>query len=301
MSERTRVVIGCSTTPDYAFLLPITCLLWREVVGYKLLVLLAGSRSKWINGVGDFVTSEMPFGTEVQWIGGAGDYSEATIAQNSRQHASVLSFIEDDEWLMPADADLWPLKRDFYHQHEGTVYKAVCYYSNGDHFSSKQDVLERADRGLGSQTIPTCHVAMRARDWRAIYGLTSGESVAVAAKRTLDAWLPGRVEVPGRDMGMHVWMSDQQIMTEALCQQFWFPDKALMVERRGHPPLDRLDRSHRNDWNTFDASRWTDAHVHRTPWGDWEWSTLLPIVDALLPDHSKWVREYRAKFVEAMK
>lgn len=313
MSEKTWVAIGCSTTPDYAFLLPITCLLWREVVGYEPLVMLTGRSSKWFEGACSVVTDEMlEFGPRVLWLDEAGDYSEATLAQNCRQHAAAHGDIVDTDWIMPGDADLWPLKRNFYHQHEGTAHKAVCYYSNGDHFTSKREVLERASQGLGSQTIPTCHVAMRAADWRTIYGLTperayqSGESIAGAVKRTLDGWLPGRVEVPGRDMGMHVWMSDQQLMTEALCQQFWFPDKALLVERRGHPPVDRLDRCHRHDWTArvdnlpLVLERWTDAHVHRQPWAPWEWSTLLPIIDMLLPNHSDRARAYHEKFVKAL-
>lgn len=293
--DNTVVVIGCSTTEDYAFLLPLTCLLWRDVIGYKPHAFLVGDLADWRTTKRSRLVVGLLKGCEIQhsYIGRAEGYPDHTLAQNCRQHAAASGRIEPDTWVMPADADLWPLRREFYHQHENTAYLAVCYYSNGDHFNDKWEVRTRAAQGLGTQTIPTCHVAMRARDWRTIYDLKRGD-VAGSVKRSLDAWLPSRT---GRDAGMSLWMSDQQLMTEALCQQLWFPQRALMVERRGHPPVDRLDRSHAPWPKQFDPSQWVDAHVHRRPWINEHWGDLEQIVATLLPHLAAHIRAYRDEYV----
>lgn len=306
MSDKTTVVIGCSLDRDYNFLLPLTCLLWRDLVGYRPLALLVGAEADWearphcqvaVDALG---LHDIPHA----FIGRAAGYPDHTTAQNCRQHAAALERIEsadpgrrllgDEEWIMPADADLWPIRPAFYHQHEGTPHKAVLYYANGDHFQGKKTTLERAAMGLGTQTIPTCHAVMRAGDWRRIYGLIPGD-VAGSIKQSLDAWLPSRT---GREASFSLWMSDQQLMTEALCQQFWFPSQVHMIERRGHPPIDRLCRSVPSYWGTgeFDPLKWTDAHMPKSPDSTENWKDALLIVDALLPHHSAWARAYHEEY-----
>lgn len=300
--DKTLVVIGSSQDKDYSFLLPITCMLWNDVIGLFPVPLLVGTQDEWVvDPCLSLVYRAIMTrgGMHPQFIGRAEGYPDHTTAQNCRQHAAALD-IPDDTWIMPADADLWPLKRDFYHQHEGTQYRAVSLYANGDHFQGKENVLERSAQGLGTQTLPTCHLTMRAKDWRAIYNPIPGD-IAGSIKKTLDAWLPTRVDVPGYDKGFHLWMSDQQLMTVALCKQPWFPGGVKFVGRRGHPPVDRLDRCHINDWAMpFDPTRWTDAHVHKSPYLPGMWSTLLKVIDGMMPQHSEWARKYHADYTKAL-
>jgi hypothetical protein len=327
MTERTVVAIGCSTTKDYAFLLPLTCLLWRHV-GYLPLALLVGTEAEWRKDSQLSIILDALYHSDlaVEFLGRIDGYQEHTLAQNCRQHAAALEsvtlkrfsdnwrvelFLMDDTWIMPADADLWPLRREYYHQHEGTQHKAVFYYANGDHFQGKDITLARAGQGLGTQTIPSCHVAMRAKDWRVLYDVIAGD-VAGSVKKSLDAWLPSRAVYQGRDLNMTLWMSDQQLMTEALCQQNWFPFGAppsgmgpqvagalLFVNRYGHPPTDRLDRSVTPWPEIFDATKWTDAHVFRQPWIEEHWRELHKIVKALLPEQDNWALAYRDAYLGA--
>jgi hypothetical protein len=297
MSERTVVVIGCSTTLDYAFLLPLSCVLWRGHIGYETLALLVGDEGEWRDDSKTAVVLSVLRGLNVgHWfVGRAEGYPDHTTAQNARQHAAALS-IPDDTWVMPSDADLWPLRRAFYHQHQGAAERAVCYYANGDHFKGKEDILERAAAGHGSQTLPTCHATMRARTWRELYDYVPSD-VSGSIKKTLDAWYPTRC---GKDKNMDLWMSDQQVMTEKMCAQEWFPREARMIDRHGHPPTDRLDRGD-PVWNVGDVRRWTDAHVHRAPWTDEKWPQLLQIIDAVFPEQfANWARRYRDKFVKEL-
>lgn len=183
----------------------------------------------------------------------------------------------------------------------------VSYYWQGDHFLGKSSFLSNIASGKRTQTIPTCHVAMRAKDWRAVYGLTLGEDIAVAVKRTLDNWF---FHYPKNDF--NVWMSDQDIMTEHLCRQEWFPlgrppddgqahahGEVLFIPRPGHPPLDRLCRSVPHRWDgPFDPMKWTDAHMHKNPAGE-AWANALKIIAALLPQHVTWAKQYHKSYVEA--
>lgn len=296
MSEGTVVAIGCSKKLDYAFLLPLSCLFWRDLVGHEPLPMLVGDEREWLDGMRTrrVVAALRERGFEPKFVGRAEGYPDHTMAQNCRQHAAALAEIDGDTWVMPSDADLWPLVRDFYHLHYHARgdRRAVSYYSNGDHFVSKEDVLEKAARGLGSKTLPTCHLAMRARDWRELYDYVPGD-VAASVRRTLDGWYPSR---RGHDPKMDLWMSDQQMMTERVCAVPWFPDEVGMLEREGHPPLHRLDRA-RPHWPKFEAGQWTDAHVHREPWTLMHWSDELQLVKALLPQHAAWAAQYRTTFI----
>jgi hypothetical protein len=287
--------------------------LWRRV-GFNPIVLLVGSREEWLASPRLRVTADalLHHAVEHQFLGRIDGYPDHTLAQNCRQHAGALPF-DDGDWLMPADADLWPLNVNFYRRFVQDHFRLVMLYSNGDHFQGKEVTLDRTSRGLGSQTIPTCHVAMRVRDWRAIYQPVAGD-VAASVKKSLDAWMPSRVSTEGYNANMALWMSDQQLMTVALCQQPWFPSgpppqgegahavstpggTVLFVNRRGHPPVDRLDRSHAEDWASSDVSRWVDAHVHRDPFSDEHWSSLHKLIEQTVPEHAAWAQEYRDAIV----
>jgi len=308
VSDTTIVALGCSTYPDYSYLLPITALLWRRV-SFSPVGLLIGTEDSWkdnprtrvvLKALNDLTLSRL-------FVAIPDGYSEATTAQNCRQHAACAF---NDEWMIPADADLFPIRQAFYSRHEGSPFKAVSYYFNGDHFLGKTNFLSRVAEGKRSQTIPTCHVAMRMSDWRDIYGLEQGECISTAIKCTLDDWF---ARFPKDDF--NVWMSDQDILTERLCRQSWFPKgtppedgeahsngDVLFVGRKGHPPQDRLCRSVPELWEgPFDPDRWVDAHVHKNPMSDEHWPKLLEIVDTLLPEHSDWARRYRGEYIEAAK
>jgi len=287
----TRVIIGCSNWRDYAFPLPLTALLWREIAGYEPILLLVGDEHYWSKPARSLTSlnaiRELEF--EHYMLGYIYGYEDCTLAQNSRQHAAALSTIPDDEWLMPSDADLWPLTREFYHQHEISDKRFVLYYSNGDHYSS----------------FPTCHMTGRAKDWRALMGLILPEEkggmfvirenpITHCVKNTLEAWLKPRQAGKGpSDAGWEAWMSDQRIFTERIKAQTWYPQEVLMIERKGHPPVDRIDRC---CWPINPSVRgMTDAHLPKAP--DQEWDKIRPIVEQLLPNWLSWADKYRNEFI----
>ena len=342
MGDRTIVALGCSPDADYSFLLPLTALLWRRI-GFEPLAIIVG-RNRGADGLKNGGALEWAIDKQAKLaldalrlhriptysVAAVDGYPYATTAQVVRQHVAALMEIADfdrapqvsltireDDWIIPGDSDLWPLWKKYYRYHENSSHRCVSYYWNGDNFVGKTAFLKAINEGRRSQTLPTCHIAMRAQQWREIYGLAVGENLADAVERTLTQWY----ERYPRD-GFNTWMSDQDIMTARVCQQPWFPTgrppddglahesgEVLFVGRKGQPPLDRLDRSHLSDWNFdnenwLDAShtgRWKDAHVFRASHTDENWQKLRPIVAALLPDHVQWVDEYQRAFLEAGK
>lgn len=247
-----------------------------------------------------------------RFIGHIETWSAATVAQNVRQHAAALDWIRAEDWLLLSDADLWPLTRDFYHQHDDFAGRMVSLYSNGDHFAGKKDVLERFRNGNSIQSLPTCHVIMRAKDWRQIYDIQKGDTVNAATARTLEkmkSWIKD-----ASDPGLALWCIDQWYATVLTCQQIWFGDtpppmspvppggrilkspNVMLVERAGHPPADRLDRGRPWVW-PFEKDKWTDAHIFKSPFAPKQWKQIVPVIDVMLPEHSQWIRNYREEYV----
>lgn len=303
--SKTLVVFGSSTDKDYCFLAPLSAVFWREVVGFEPRVFLVGSEEEWKsqNHTNAALAALRAQGVDVHFTGRieigetAEVYPIATTAQHVRYHAAADSSIPDDRWVMMTDADLWPLKGNFYLQHlrpEADDKKVVSYYSNGDHFQGKEDVLNGFRDRRPFQSIPTCHVTMRAKEWRSVYGVTSDDVIG-STKRTLDVGYEWIQSCP--DPNFALWCSDQWFVTEHLCRQDWFPDEALMIPRYGHPPLDRLDRSAPADWDKTFEMKYTDAHLLKNPYSDQSWERLLKVVDALVPDDAAWMRSYREDFV----
>lgn len=310
--SRTVVAVSSSTDAEYNFLAVLTCIFWRDVVGHDPLALLVGSEAEWCATPRLKVALDALNEHEIPraWLGHLNGYKDAQLAQNARQHAAV-TLASDDTWLFPADADLWPLREEPYQHHVGSNHRVAIFpYWNGDHFVGKTAFLKAVALGKRSQTIPTCHVAMRAKDWRKIYNLIPGQDIGAAVKRTLDNWF---ARFPKDDF--NVWMSDQDILTWKLCLQEWFPDgtpphhdpgihasgDVLFVGRRGHPPVDRLCRSVPSLWQLpFDPNMWVDAHLPKNPTTPEHWAQLLPIIEAMLPQHADFARKYHKTYTEAM-
>lgn len=317
MTDRCVVAIGCSPDRDYSFLIPFTALLWREHIGHHPLIFLVGNEEIWRSRHHTNATLQAldkhQISREFVFVE---NHPAGSIAQNARHHAAAVESIFPETWIMLADADLWPIARPFYHQHETFAGRAVCLYSNGDHFSSKHDVLSRFDAGGGFQSIPTCHVTMRAKDWREIYEIIPGD-VSGSTKKTFEKMEPWLARCS--DQNLARWCCDQWYVTERLCRQPWFPSMAvtppcppegrtlasenvLFVERYGHPPLNRMDRSIGSwkEYGTFDISRWTDAHVHKNPTSPEHWADELRVIQALLPHQAKWAQTYYDEYTKEL-
>ena len=292
-TERTIVAIGSSTHWDYSLPLPLACLLWRDVIGHEPRALLVGGKKDWQKESLTEIALETLRAWKISYafVGRVPGFDDGTVAQSARQHAAADSAIPDDQWVMMSDADLLPLQRGHYQQHVGAPARAVCYHGNGDCFQGPAAALAGWDAGVPFQSIPTCHVAMRAADWRALYGLTG--DIRASLKRTLEEVLAPRIagKTPG-EASDACWHFDQYYLTERICRTF-SPAEAVLLRRDAS--VDRLDSQvgRAADWVApFDAGRWVDAHVRKGIYAERRWEPLVRIAGALLPDRAAEVGDY---------
>jgi hypothetical protein len=280
---------------DYQFLLPITCLFWREVVGFDPFVFICGNWGE--NERGRIAEGALEYlGVERCTLPPLEGFGDATLAQNCRQHAAVLPF-PNEAWLMTSDADLWPLQRTWYYQHEAERKDVYCYYANGDHYSS----------------FPTCHVAARACTWRRAYGLDSTQEFDVtgAVGRSLREWVPWKLaqlregkSALANDLNFVTWMSDQWMMTDKLRALPGFEGRVQYIERVGHPPVDRIDRGVWPDHpemlvELVTTKRALDTHVLRPADQPGNWERVWPLIKQCLPKHADWIEHYRTRYVKS--
>ena len=296
--SKTWVAVSANTIRDYSFMLPLSSLFWRDVIGHTPLLLMVGD---WEGDARSRVSlaAIQELGFEVHPVKEIPGYLSANVAQNVREHAAVDLRIADEDWIIPSDADLWPFKPEFYRQHlsvpEST--KAIVLYCNGDGFVSKEDFLSKADVLIRAQTIPTCHVIMRAATWRSLYQIKTGDDLQAVTKRTMDSWIPQRIvgKSPS-DAAFVSWMSDQDIVTWQLCRQDWFPQDAIMVPRFGYPPEDRLCRSNVPSWPVKDIGKYVDCHGWKAPDSPEHWNLLRPLIAHFLPKWVEWADAYRDRY-----
>ena len=275
----TRVILSASHYADYCFPVGIAALLWREVVGYEPLVFLFGNPGDAVDGrmtlARDFMNKAF---IDCCYMTRLADWPVHVSAQNSRYHAAALHFA-DDLWLVPSDADLFPLRRDFYHQHEDYEGRFVFYYANGDHYVN----------------YPTCHIAARTKDWRDIMEIGATGDVMGQMRKNLEAHLrPQLTGLPPSEAGFKVWMNDMWDFSRRIKAKPWHPAECRMIEREGHPPKDRLDRS---NWPAkYDVKDYTDAHILRATHEPENWKRTRPIVEALIPQHLERIDRYVEEF-----
>jgi hypothetical protein len=271
----TRVILASSAQRDYAFPVGIAALLWREVIGYEPFVFLCGSSDPDLVRAGKFLDE---FGIERLYVPPLPEWPVYVTAQNIRYHASCLDRFGDD-WLMLSDADMFPLNRQHFHQHEDYAGRFVFYYANGDHFFN----------------YPTCYMTARATDWREVMGLSRGGDILGQMKCNVEDWL--RPRLPGmnaKDAEHCLWMVDMHSFMHRIKSQLWHPKECKLITRAGHPPKDRLDRSAWPD--RYDVTQYTDAHILRATHEPRNWERTRPIIEALLPRHIARIDKYAEEF-----
>lgn len=275
----THVAIGVSSWRDYQFLAPMTGVLWRNRIGFDPIFLLSGN---WLDKKRGLVarTALHDLGFTCISMEDPEGILEATQAQNARQHAALLPLFNglEDTWLIPSDADLWPIRKSYFLHHEMPHDRpVVSYYSNGDHGS----------------TFPTCHIAMRVKDWRTLYPMTTPVWERQIEK-SIQEWLPTR-KFWKDDTNFALWMSDQAMMTDKIRAKYR-PEEIKCIERVGHPPKDRIDRG---CWPAeYQVEDFVDAHLPRPADQPENWPRVLALFSQLLPEYTDWAVKYQEAYIQ---
>lgn len=269
----THVAIGANEIRDYEFLAPLSALIWRDRIGFVPIVMLVPSKDRLQRRTLICIDAlrELEIATKV--VQPVTAWETGRTAQQCRELVGCLD-LPDDDWAMPTDADLWPIKFEYYQKHYAHPGQVVSYYSNGDHY----------------QTLPTCHVTMQLKKWRQLYGVKVGDDITAAVERNCNEWLPTR-RWQIWDVGFAMWMADQAIVSEKVEA---LPEKYVRIERHGHPPVDRIDRG---NWQPLTDSI-VDAHLLRPSDQEPHWPKIRELFGKLVPQHLSWADNYRAAYIQ---
>jgi len=278
------VAIGCTQGHDYNFFLPMVREAWKRV-GYEPVFYLVGDWSKPHAQVTKArITNGDTVYREIESVDGIED---ATIAQSIRLHAAASIMFKEDDLIIPSDADLIPVRREFYESHDLANYDIASYYSNGyigegEHF-------------------PSCHISATTKTWREFMGYGS-KNPRDATVQTLEAFdikekMAKKKADPAKNWGW-VWFADEHSVSAKIIASRFYPDRFQRIERQGHPPHDRLDRA---GWpQHYNPATLTDCHSIRPGWCTSNWFRLRPLIEYLMPHSMWWVDQYRKDFLKAM-
>lgn len=283
-TQKRYAVLGTTQDHNYGFFSPMVCLAWRRV-GYEPVVFFVGDFSKEIGKLALEYTALLD--VEMCHINSMDDVEDATLAQSVRLHAAASPMFNDDDILIPCDADLIPIRKEFYYKHDITNYDIASYYSNGypgedNHF-------------------PSNHISMTAEKWREVMEIET-KDIWEAMRKTFMAYNLGeKIENKRNDQHKnwgHVWFIDEHSVSGQIVKSRFYPDRFQRITRDGHPPKDRLDRA---CWpNDYDIQQYTDCHSLRPGWATSNWIRLRPMYAALFHKDMEWIDQYRQKYLDAM-
>lgn len=288
------VAIGTTTGHDYSFFVPIICEIWRKI-GYTPLVYLVNfgdstsgtiyPEPKHAGVVIDALNERsVVFQFMIDPVDGIQD---ATLAQSIRLHAAADERFGKDDLVIPSDADIIPIRKSFYYQHDTEKYKIASYYSNG--------YIEPGEH------FPSCHISATAETWREFMEYTSSDPRQCMIETLLKYDVHKKVAAKKADPAknwLDEWFMDEHSVTAQILKSRFYPQSFQHIERDGHPPKDRIDRS---CWPAvIDASKYSDCHSLRPGWATSNWTRLRPLFEQIIPEHLQWIDPYREKFLKAM-
>jgi hypothetical protein len=147
MKQLSRfVVLSADTSHHYAFLLPIVCSVWSEVMGYRPFVLLVGKA--WSDARGERIVNGRPpsalrlaldalmLTDAVLDFVSSNEHSDTFVARVARLYASAYPGFHhtptkgtSDDYLLVADVSLLPLSREYFGSRRDWTKAAHLYQS----------------------------------------------------------------------------------------------------------------------------------------------------------------------------
>ena len=297
------VVLSCDANPDYLFPLPLTCLMWQRLTNWEPRVIVVGDAADWRTAPARCATDVlMEMGITKAYSPAPPGRPRSLWAQMARLYACRLFEDEADDALrlMTADADMWPLSRDFF-----------------DRRNDGYDVQLLGAGAYDHETPikwPLSYVAGTLGVWRELMGRGGDERIEEAMARDMGRELPADADA------MTCWLFDELFLARRLRAMDQFAERAQPVFRDGGAQGGRFwiggpgsavfGRCDRGDWRWPVPQRRRahgvaggaiDAHLDRPGWTERNWGRYLRVLTDLLPaeDVARAV-EYHAAFVEAM-
>ena len=300
-----RVVLASDVASvKYLALLPLTCYLWRHRLAAHPLVFLVsrkGAPSPQARFVAHWIAKA---GGQVEMVTAPWPHKDVTFAQVIRLAAFASRHVAEDDVLVTADADTWPLSLTFWrplvHAALRSTRESVTVV-NGDYYREKTGTADR---------VAISYIIAKAATWKTIVNDAVRESAnapcdshspVATASCILDAGarrygaLRWRDERPERKEDSVQWTWDQTFMTAALDRAV--ASHALHLRLGRGLKAGRLDRK---GWAFGgDPEVHSDAHLPAPLTDDDVWRRLLELWSSLL--QVEWATTYRALAVVIMK
>ncbi|KAK2147391.1 hypothetical protein LSH36_555g01005 [Paralvinella palmiformis] len=280
-----------SEAASYGFDLPLTAMAWKRI-GFGSVLIIVGDprlrvRHPWVRYLMDALVDKENIVVVV--LKTASPSQATSISQVSRLFAASLLRYNtsdvriQDTYLLTADADIWPIAKDFLVLPPG---KDIIHGDIGNRRVDNLDVIH----------VPLSYVGMRIRTWRSVMtqsGLvpmpsTISEMVAYFGDKY---FLNVTYDGPG-------WYSDQIMISLRLHQwkQANGQSGAVHVYRRRFEE-DRIDRA---NWPRFQPriEGVVDSHVLHHGYHPQEWLRLRQLLTKMCPDYDsvKWFDQYADQF-----
>ncbi len=274
--KNAKVIFSSDRTATYFFCLPLTSIIWKKYIGFDPVCFLAGSEGEWLSDpLTQFVLDKTKeSGAEIHFLGHVDQIGDGTLCQVSRAYGGCLE-VEDDEYILTSDADMWPLNRQWFRQ--GANDKLLhLFYANA----------------YGHEKYPMCYVGAAAKQWRDIMSVQRGDSLNGKLSEQL------KTDLNSNSKFFECWNYDELLLGKKIKSWHNYPDGCHMIERgptNDGPPVGRIDRYNWSFTSLTDVH--IDAHLLRMVWQNENWSRTVGLLECLLDKTDfDWAISYRDKF-----
>jgi hypothetical protein len=274
-----RVVLSSTMSDIYDFFLPISARIWRTRIGYEPLVFLVGTMKEWTQGHCGVVLWELDrAGYHVEMVDHVPWVPDGNVSMSIRQHAAALGWLDEKDIVLVGDIDLFPLRRNFYHQNDLGKHPIVIYHAGM----------------YNDRYWPAYGPAMSVSAWREVMGLETGDLRASLLKTFRDGDIEGLIAAKNANYkDSRIWTFDEEYAS-ARIRSSRFYDGILRV---GSSNEERLCR---NSWpDGARADKYIDGHCPRPGWSAENWPKIRALLSQVMPEDLSWldqyVTEYRAK------
>ena len=293
---------------SYLFYPPLSALAWKRI-GYGTIVIIADTLDSWM--AKPLHRHVMRYLCNIQAVVvffPVPQEKAVMISQMSRMFAHVMmknllrlqgAPPEYDPYIVTADSDLWPFKRDMFPSDTGTYQDVMPDIISLNHGCCAWFV----HRSIRQKMYPMTYVRMRLSTWTRFLKIHADITDMTAL--TLDDILNVlRVEfgslvddpvIKGQNDG---WFMDQHLMSYWLnkYRELYGNDKVMFGNRQGMR-LDRIQWPERVSRVTFDYT--FDVHLPKLKAGP-SWPRVLVLLEFMYgadSDQFKWCVRYKNKFV----
>lgn len=283
-ARECRAVFSCDLHENYAFFLPITARLWRDVVGYTPVALLVGTPEQWNTGMYRIALHELrALGTEVFFIPSMEGHRDSTVAQVSRLYGGCLPF-KDDAYLLTGDVDMLPLSPGFF--------KSVDHARPLHIFFANAYMVDVGDGRLEPEgRYPICYIGASTAGWRKVMKLGERPDLKESIRLQLDDGL-------GRNAASDASWHYDEVLLGIRIRESGMLAEAQLRHRAGQPPIDRIDRGCWDQAPSIDKA--VECHALRPAQHADHWPKLQPIIQAKLGAAGlDWANRYRDCYVGA--